>query len=260
MVEYKKNDPANPLERLDKFSFRVLDKGYIRLVAQTALLTESVNEKTELRAANDRMILDAARVSHNNDGSMEELGERDFGLLSFLLRNQHTSPFEHVTLTFEVKAPLFVLRQWHRHRTWNYSELSGRYFNLQEADFYDPHPAWVGKPSDTNKQSRVLDGVPSYLASDSSASYQGVIALAQKAYESILQAGWPKEIARAVLPTAMYSRMYATVSLHNLMHFIRLRIAPDAQWEIQQYARALLELAEEVAPETIQLFRESLEE
>lgn len=218
----------------------VLDHGFVRLVDWMG---------------GDLSIVRAARVSY--DAEWREHGEKkDSGLIRYLMKNNHTSPFEAVTMTFEVKAPIFIFRQWHRHRTWSYNEMSARYVELDEG-FYVPDPAAIGTQSESSKQSRDVDGVEDQLSSNAIKSY------CQEAfchYHLLLDAGVPRELARSVLPLAAYSRMFATVDLHNFFHFCRLRMHPHAQREIQEYARAMLLLAEiEVAPVACNAFRETLD-
>lgn len=208
----------------------VLDHGYVRLVDQMG---------------NDMSIVRAARVSYNaeprNDGSDEKL-------IHYLLRNRHTSPFESVSFTFEVKAPIFVLRQWHRHRTWSYNEVSARYAELPD-ECYVPAPEVIGAQSKDNKQVRDL-GQP-YDAMHAATSAELIRRATQQAhnvYKHLLNRGVPRELARSVLPVATYSRMFGTVDLHNLFHFLRLRLHPHAQYEIRIYAQALLDLIRPVVP------------
>ncbi len=218
----------------------VLDTGFVRLVDWMG---------------DDLSIVRAARVSY--DAEWREHGDKNDGkLVQYLMKNHHTSPFEAVTMTFEVKAPIFVLRQWHRHRTWSYNEMSARYVELDEGH-YTPDPATIGTQSKSSKQSRDVDGVEDQLSSNAIKSY------CQEAfchYHLLLDAGVPRELARSVLPLAAYSRMFATVDLHNFLGFCRLRLHPHAQWEIQQYAAAMLALAEEhIAPIACGAFRETLD-
>lgn len=205
----------------------VLDHGYVRLVDRMGDL---------------RRVCDAARVSHDNDGQYDK--SKDRKLVNYLQDHRHTSPFEHVIFTFEVKAPIFVFRQWHRHRTWSFNEMSGRYVEMEE-EFYIPSPDKIGAQCATNHQARELGGI------NTDSSYQmGIIRGSSYAafhnYQTLISRGCPREVARMILPLNTYSRMYATVDLHNLIHFVRLREAPDAQWEIQEYARAIKELVPEV--------------
>ena len=210
----------------------VLDHGFVRLV-------DSMGD--------DLSIVRAARVSYDAAWRAGEDEGSDARLLNYLWRNAHTSPFEAVTLTFEVKAPIFVFRQWHRHRTWSYNELSARYRELPE-EFYLPDPAMVGEQSSSNKQMRVVSGE----ASDERHHEVGMIEThcrdAFTLYRHLLEAGWPRELARSVLPVNTYSHMFATVNLLNLFRFLTLRVHEHAQHEIRVYAEAMRDLARSIAP------------
>ena len=190
----------------------VLDHGYVTLVDHMG---------------NDLSIVRAARTSYDADWRTGEEAGKDAKLINYLLRNKHTSPFEAVTFTFEVKAPLFVLRQWHRHRTWGYNEVSARYSELPE-EFYIPELDQITTQSASNKQMRTAEQNPAaqLIQSYMRKSCMGAFAL----YKALLEQGTPRELARTVLPLATYSRMHATVNLHNLFHFLRLRLHEHAQY------------------------------
>jgi thymidylate synthase (FAD) len=222
----------------------VLDKGFVRLVDHMG---------------SDLSIVRAARVSYNADWRAGTEQGSDERLIAYLMKNRHTSPFEAVTFTFEVKAPIFIFRQWHRHRTWSYNEVSARYTELDEG-FYVPKPQHIGIQSKDNKQVRVIDGS---VSTDQQRAFWDIEEACDKAfatYKDLLARGVPRELARSVLPVAAYSRMFATVDLHNLMAFLRLRMHSHSQWEIQQYANALCDLAGSICPVAIREFRKSLEE
>lgn len=219
----------------------VLDHGFVRLVDSMG---------------SDLSIVRAARVSYNADWRAGEEEGKDEKLIGYLMRNHHTSPFEAVTFTFEVKAPIFVFRQWHRHRTWSYNEVSARYTELDEG-FYVPSPGQIGKQSASSKQARDLDGTVNTWASDMIAKSCDD---AFQNYRRLLEAGVPRELARSVLPVAAYSRMFATVDLHNLMHFLRLRLHPHAQYEIRVYAQAIREIAGSIVPVTMRALDASMGE
>lgn len=216
----------------------VLDHGFVRLVDSMG---------------SDLSIVRAARVSYDADWRSGEDEGKDAKLIGYLMRNKHTSPFEAVTLTFEVKAPIFVFRQWHRHRTWSYNEVSARYTELDEG-FYVPAPEVIGVQSRDNKQARDLqeyrrDDVASGVIREHCES-------AFKVYRTLLANDVPRELARSVLPVAAYSRMFATVNLHNLMGFLRLRLHAHAQYEIRVYAEAMRDLATSIVPVTMAAFVE----
>jgi len=209
----------------------VLDHGFVRLVDSMG---------------NDLSIVRAARVSYDAAWRAGEDQGSDERLIRYLWKNRHTTPFEAVTFTFEIKAPIFVFRQWHRHRTWSFNELSARYRELPE-EFYVPKPKNIGRQSKNNKQGRDIDGtiLPNYVGT----SYIEQICInAFKSYRALLDAEVPREIARIVLPVATYSHMFATVDLLNLMKFLTLRCDAHAQYEIRAYADAMRELIRPIVP------------
>lgn len=210
----------------------LLDHGFVRLVEHMG------SDLSVVRAA--RVSYDAAWRAGENEGS-------DHRLIGYLWKNRHTSPFEAVEFQFEVKAPIFVFRQWHRHRTWSFNELSARYRELPE-EFYVPAPDQIGAQSANNKQMRVA-AEPDHIAS-------GMIKLACEGsfsiYRDLLARGVPRELARSVLPVATYSHMFAKVDLANLFRFLDLRCHSHAQHEIRVYAEAMLELIRPVAPACVE--------
>jgi thymidylate synthase (FAD) len=175
------------------------------------------------------------------------------GLIKYLVKNYHTSPFESVTLTFDIKAPIFVFRQWHRHRTWAYNEISGRYSNLPE-EFYIPEVSQITHQSTSNKQMRTDEIHPK--AEEHQRVITAACELAFSAYKAMIADGVPRELARGVLPLNTYSHMFGTVNLLNLMKFIKLRSHEHAQYEIRVYSDAMLELARSVAPVATAAFEE----
>ncbi len=217
----------------------VLDHGFVRLVEHMG------GDVSIARAA--RNSYDAAWRAGEDEGS-------DTKLLRYLMRNRHTSPFEAVVMTFEVKAPIFVFRQWHRHRTWSYNELSARYRPLPD-EFYVPDPDTIGVQSTSNKQMRDVDERHPY-ADQVSHEIRVLQEKAYGVYQELLEANVPRELARSVLPVSIYSNMFATVDLHNLFHFMELRLHKHAQYEIRVYAEALLGLAYLVAPVSVTAFKE----
>lgn len=223
---------------------KVLDHGFVRLVDAMG---------------SDLSIVRAARVSYDAAWRAGENEASDRRLLRYLLTNRHSTPFEAVTLTFEVKAPIFVFRQWHRHRTQSYNELSARYRALP-AEFYLPEPEQVGVQATSNKQGRDVSGP----TSDQLEDRRGQIALLKVAcenafavYQSLLNAGWPRELARMALPLNTYSVMFTTLNLWNLLGFLNLRAHAHAQWETRQYAEALITLTRFVCPETVAIWESS---
>jgi len=219
---------------------QVLDHGLVRLVDHMG---------------DDLSIVRAARVSYDADWRTGEDDGKDGKLIAYLMKNHHTSPFEAVTFTFEVKAPLFVFRQWHRHRTWSYNEVSARYSELPE-EFYVPELHDITEQSTSNKQMRTNAQHPQAMLMQSYMRKSMLDAFAL--YKELLAQGCPRELARGVLPTSTYSRMFATVDLHNLFHFLRLRLHEHAQKEIRVYAEAMLELVEPIVPYAVAAFKETM--
>ena len=214
----------------------VLDHGLVRLVDHMG---------------SDLSIVRAARVSYDADWRTGDDAGKDEKLIAYLLKNHHTSPFEAVTFTFEVKAPLFVFRQWHRHRTWSYNEVSARYAELPE-EFYVPELGDITTQSASNKQMRTDQQNPQAVLMQSYMRKSMMDAFAL--YKELLAQGCPRELARTVLPCSTYSRMFASVDLHNLFHFLRLRLHEHAQKEIRVYAEAMLELVQPVVPAAVAAF------
>lgn len=202
----------------------------------------------------DLSIVRSARVSYDADWR-EEDEKKDEKLIAYLMKNRHTSPFESVSFTFEVKAPIFVFRQWHRHRTWAYNEISARYTELDEG-YYIPELNQITTQSASNKQMRTKEQNPW------AAEIVGRMTLANEhaffVYKEMLEKGCPRELARSVLPVGAYSRMFATVDLHNLFHFLRLRLHEHSQYEIRVYAEAMLQLIEPIVPVAVKEFKNTL--
>src|SRR5262249_8894696 len=157
----------------------------------------------------------AARVSYDAAWRAGEDAGSDARLIRYLWKNKHTSPFESVELVFEVRAPIFVLRQWHRHRTWSYNELSARYRGFPQA-FRVSAPDLVGAQSPNSKPARVA-AEPDVI---SSGLIRAACENAFDAYRALLARGVPRELARSVLPVATYSHMFAKTNLRNLFHFM----------------------------------------
>lgn len=209
----------------------LLDHGFVRLVDSMG---------------SDLSVVRAARVSYDADWRAGVDEKSDARLINYLWRNHHTTPFEAVTLTFEVMAPIYVLRQWHRHRTQSYNELSARYRELPDR-FYIPKVENVGRQSESSKQARTMDVVPEgreaeveMLRAHCNYSYS--------VYKTLLNKGWPRELARSVLPMNTFSHMFTTMNLLNFFKFATLRSDKHAQWEIQVYADAMIEMVRHVAP------------
>ncbi len=185
-------------------------------------------------SGSDMDIVNAARVSFGK--VVTEISPRDEKLIKYLLRHNHTSPFEHNQLSFRVKAPLFVVRQWMRHRMNSYNEISYRYVNAP-LEFYIP-TNWRYQSAD-NRQASEGSFRDTYLLDQ----YKKALELSAKTYRDLLDSGVAREQARAVLPLCTYSEFIYTCNLHSLMHFLTLRTGAGAQLEIKVFAQALLLLA-----------------
>ena len=216
-------------------------------------------------SASDADVLFAARVSTQGEQTLEaaqaggEAGERDRGLINYLMRDRHGSPFEHNSLTFYVQAPIFVFREFMRHRIASYNEESGRYRELQPV-FYVPGPdrrlVQVGKPGHyefepgSAEQSALVDQETKAVTR---ASYE--------AYQRMLEAGVAREVARIVLPLNIYSSMYVTMNSRSLMNFLSLRTKREGthfpsfpQREIEMCAEKMEDLWAELMPMTYAAF------
>ena len=215
------------------------DPGYVRLV-------ESMG--------NDLSVVRSARVSYNADWRDSNDEKNDERLINYLWKNHHTSPFEAVSFTFEVKAPIFVFRQWHRHRTWSYNEISARYTELNEG-FYLPDTDQITTQSASNKQMRTTERHPHAELIRQTIKNNNMDAFLQ--YRILIDQGCPRELARSVLPVAAYSRMFATVDLHNLFHFLKLRLHEHAQYEVRVYAQAMLDLIAPIVPACVSAFKQN---
>ncbi len=216
-------------------SFPVLDKGFVRLVDYLG---------------SDSRIVQAARVSYG-DGT--KTVREDKGLINYLLRNEHTSPFEQVVFTFHVKLPIFVARQWIRHRTARLNEISGRY-SVMKNEFYVPSDEDIAFQSTDNKQGRSSGDVPAELRK---AVLEEITVGQSKAYESykkLIDSGIARELSRVNLPLSLYTEWYWQIDLHNLFHFLKLRLDGHAQKEIRDYAAVMYEIASKVCPLACEAF------
>jgi thymidylate synthase (FAD) len=228
---------------------KLLDHGYLKFVE---------------RWGSDESIIEAARMS--TDGGFvswepyEGHPKGDAGLLSYLWRNKHSTPFEMAGLTVEVQAPILVFRQWHRHRTQSYNEMSARYTPLPNVNYrptvercivVDGANKQAGKDTKrTPTHEEVLDWLENYL--------DPAYTAAEVAYRRGLQIGIPKEVARCPVPVARYTRMRASANLRNWLAFLTLRIDSHAQEEIRVYAEALGGYIQRELPRTWELFAEGL--
>jgi thymidylate synthase (FAD) len=202
------------------YEMQVLDRGFVRLDAAEAT---------------DLSVVNAARVSFAV--RHEEMEAGDDGLIRFLMRERHGTPFEHNMFRFHVKAPLFVVREWQRHRMASYNELSGRYKKFENPEFYIPRPEHVrtqtGKPGEYTFE-RWQGNTKQFIAQLERHNQDAV-----DLYNYYVDNGVAKELARIVLPVSLYTEFYYTVNARSLMNFLSLRNAPAAMYEIAEYAVAL---------------------
>lgn len=223
-------------ELLDK-EIKCLDKGFVRLVDYLG---------------GDARIVQSARVSY---GAGTKTVREDKGLINYLMKNDHTSPFEQVVLTFHCKMPIFVARQWVRHRTARLNEISGRY-SVMKDEFYLPEADQVRLQSKNNKQGRSEETIPLDEAMALISKLEQSNADTYRDYEEMLEAGLARELARINLPLSLYTEWYWQIDLHNLFHFIHLRADAHAQFEIRVFALALAQCAKAVAPLAYEAFEE----
>ncbi len=225
-------------EVLDK-EFPVLDKGFVRLVDYLG---------------SDQRIVQSARVSY---GEGTKSFRQDRGLIHYLLRNEHTSPFEQVVFTFHTKMPIFVARQWVRHRTARLNEISGRYSILKE-EFYLPDGKAIALQSSDNKQGRTEEPVPPETQEAIRRVLEEEQRRAYDSYSRLIDDGLARELARINLPVSIYTEWYWQIDLHNLFHFLKLRLDAHAQMEIRAYAEVMLSLAQKVCPLAVEAFEEHI--
>jgi len=219
---------------LDK-EFPVLDKGFVRLIDYMG---------------GDQRVVQAARVSY---GPGTKTVREDAALIDYLVSHQHTSPLEQVVLTFHCKMPIFVARQWMRHRTARINEISGRY-SVMTDEFYLPPAETIKRQSRDNRQGRDQEDIPPELCAQVLHILREGQKRAYQDYETLLRDDIARELARINLPLSLYTQWYWQIDLHNLLHFLELRLDPHAQWEIRQYASTMAEITRKVAPLTYAAF------
>ena len=224
----------------DKKYLPVLDHGFVGLVDHMG---------------SDSAIVQAARVSYG-DGTKQVQDDRN--LIRYLMRHEHTTPFEMCEVKFHIKLPIFVMRQLVRHRTASMNEYSARYSVLTD-EFYIPELEQIQKQSTTNKQGREESAWGFEEKRNVQHSFQRSFFNAYKEYENLLgkdDNGLARELARSVLPVGGYTELYWKANLKNFLHMARLRMDPHAQWEIQEFARAMYDLVKPLFPEACQAFED----
>ena len=204
---------------------------------------------------NDKRVVDAARVSFNKHERSTEIDDTDIKLINFLMRERHTSPFEHCTIQWKFVVPMFVARQHMRHRTFSFNELSRRYTD-ENIQFYKPKS--YRTQHESNRQASNNEYINPVLFSEGCNMAEEVEHHCQESLALYHQAtirGVAREQARMLLPQNLYTEYYGTVSLHNAMHFVKLRLDRHAQYEIQLVAKAMLEDMQKLFPVSIAAWR-----
>ena len=247
----------------------LLDYGYIELVKPNGVW------------GSDEAIIEAARMSTNkgflgwgpkhkddcacvgktpplqSDCTCGELVAGDEKLLAYLWNNKHRTPFEMAGMVIEVKAPIMVFREWHRHRTQSYNEMSARYIPLPDENYMPDtdRVGFLGRTLGNKQASGLREGVMEIEDVQTFRDeLKALYVQAQTVYELGLKLGVPKELARLSVPVARYSKMRACANLRNWLAFLTLRMAPTAQWEIRQYANAVGQIVANQFPRTWELF------
>lgn len=235
MSNNTKRNTVKNLEDILCEPFTVLDKGFVRVIDYMG---------------DDSSIVQAARVSY---GTGTKHSSKDQGLINYLMRNSHTTPFEMCEIKFHIKLPIFVARQWVRHRTANINEYSARY-SILDNEFYIPDIENIAMQSAGNNQGR--EDTP--ISSDAAKKIQDILKNdsqnCYKNYEYLLGQDLTRELARINLPTNFYTQWYWKIDLHNLLHFVKLRNDKHAQYEIRQYAAVIMEIIKKWVPMTYNAF------
>ncbi len=212
---------------------QVLNEGYVRVADSMT---------------SDISVVNAARVSFGKRS--DTLTDADIGLINFLMRERHGTPFEHNAITFHVKCPIFVAREWFRHRIGSFNEFSARYAEMPN-DFFVPDAddvrTQVGKPG-----AYTFEPLRPAVAEAAVEIIEGVNRWAWDAYKHLLDHGVAKELARSVLPMGTYTQFYWTVNARSLMNFLSLRSAETAQREIREYAHAIEPMFQQLMPHTFE--------
>lgn len=202
---------------------------------------------------NDVAIVHNARQSYDAADTAGEDPEGDAKLIKYLMKNGHNTPFEACAVCIQIKAPIFVVRQWQRHRTQSYNELSARYRPLND-EYYVPERTAITTQSSDNKQMRTQDMHPK--ADSIRRQLESAQMIAHGLYKALLADGCPRELARMVLPVGTYTTFSATANLHNWMNFLKERLHEHAQYEIQVYAVEVARILSVLYPVTMQTFKE----
>lgn len=223
---------------------QILDFGYVKFIESWG---------------SDASIVEAARMSTNKgfNGWGDEESPGDERLLAYLYNNRHSTPFEMGGMVIEVKAPIFVFREWHRHRTQSVSELSARYTPLPDENYMPTIDRLLSGANAVTSNKQAQGSGKELSLADALGWLERldeVYTLAQRVYQEGIDIGVPKELARLPVPVARYSRMRASANLRNWLHFLGLRMAPNAQLEIRLFANAVGSIIAERFPRTWELF------
>lgn len=230
--------PVSPfLEEILGLSFEVLDHGFVRVIDYMG---------------NDQAIVQSARVSY---GMGTKSVREDRGLIRYLMRNDHTSPFEHCELKLHCKMPIFVARQWVRHRTASINEYSARYSILKE-EFYVPDQEHLAVQATSNRQGRGGQVPPKHAQEVQDVLTNDALAAYQHYAWMLNERNVARELARMDLTLNYYTEWYWKINLHNLLHFLQLRLDLHAQYEIRVYAQLIYDLVSKWVPFTIEAFRD----
>jgi len=213
--------------------FPVHEGGFIRLV-------DSMGD--------DMSVVRAARVSYGNESKGEDADKK---LIHYLMEHNHGTPFEHIVFTFHIRCPIFIARQWFRHRIGSFNEISGRYVKLH-TDFFKP--TTFRQNHNENHQASVEGSFTEDETERMLQEYQYALEVMSSTYESLLSKGVAREQARAILPVGTYTEFYWTVNARSLFNFLALRTDENAQQEIRDYAHLIKDLAEEIAPWSFEAF------
>ena len=198
----------------------------------------------------DMAVVKAARVSYGNETKGEKADQK---LIHYLMKHNHGTPFEHIVFTFHIKCPIFVARQWFRHRIGSFNEISGRYVQL-ETEFFVPKLFRQNKTSN-HQASTDGDFTEDELASMMT-EYNYALDIVESTYHSLLEKGVAREQARAILPLGTYTEFYWTVNARSLFNFVKLRTDESAQEEMRDYAQVVKQVCYEIAPWTFEAFEQ----
>ncbi len=248
--------------RVDVAAIPLLDHGYIKpkfVYGDEEGIVEGARQSTGKGFLGWGPIPKLVPSKLPSGGTTFEMVAGDEKLLKFLYDNRHDTPFEQAGVIFEVQLPIFVVREWHRHRTQSYNEMSARYTPLPDLA-YVPTIERIMLNSQIRQNNKQLQGTGAELTKAQAKAWQKrlikELAQSQDFYSYGLDMGIPKELARIDLPVGRYTRMWASANLRNWLAFMTLRCAPAAQWEIRQYALTMASILDVYFPRTLGLFRE----